>query len=142
MANAITAHTLEHGERNLIVQFNIVADGTGNYSDYTLLDLNNYTPPDGKKDWTDLKVMKVTYTVGDGVSYQLKFGSSVNDHKLFFFTPELENGCKDWTYTGGISSKLNTFDGTIRISTSGFDADADELSMTLCMKKKYKNAAS
>lgn len=134
MANAVTTHTLINGGRNLILQFNIVADGTGEYSDYILLDLNDYA---GNDPWDDLKVMKLDYTVGDGVSFQLKFGSSLDDHRLFFFTPELESGGMDWTGVGGISSLLNTFDGTIRMTTLGFDTSADEISLTLCMKKKY-----
>lgn len=139
MANTVTAHTLNSGERNLVLQFNIVADGSGEYSDYKLLDLNDYGPPSGVKDWNDLKVMKLCYSTGDGVSFQLKFGSSVDDHRLFYFSPELESGEKDWTSVGGISSLLNSFDDTIRMTTLGFDAASDELSVTLWMKKKMSN---
>ena len=135
MANTITAHTLANGPKNLILQFNIVADGTGN-SNYTLLDIHDYV---GDELWDDLRVMKLDYTVGDGVSFQLKFGSSLNDHRLFFFTPELKNGSMDWSSTGGIPSFLNTNDGTIRITTLGFDQAADELSVTLYMKKKLSD---
>ena len=142
MANVITAHNLISGSRNLILQFNIVADGTGDYSDYELLNLDNYGPPDGSKDWTDLKVMKATWATGDGVSFQLKFGSTLDDHRLFFFTPAAYAGLQDWTDTGGISSNLNTFDGTVRITTSGFGTADDELSMTLWMQKKLSNFKS
>ena len=139
MPNVITGHTLIAGSRNLVLQFNIVADGTGEYDNYELMNLADYQPPNDIKDWTDLKVLKLCYTTGDGVSFQLKFGSNVAAHRLFFFTPELEDGLKDWSDVGGITSNLNSFDGTIRITTLGFDASADELSVTLWMQKKTKN---
>ena len=73
MANDITAHTMIEGSRNLVIQYNIVADGTGNYSDYELLDVTDYTGADQKQP-NNYKVVKVSGRNGVGTTFTLKFG--------------------------------------------------------------------
>ncbi len=140
MANTITAHTIVNGTRNLIVQFNIVADGTGNYSDFTLLDITNYTGDDARQP-NNYKVMKVAGRNGVGTSFKLKFGDSGSAHKLFFESIADNEFYEEWE-DGGLSTLLPNPDMTVRITTTGFDATADTISLIIWLKKKVQVDAS
>ena len=140
MANAITAHTIINGARNLIIQYNLVADGTGNYSDYELLDITDYTGDDQKQP-NNYKVMKVAGRNGVGTTFKLKFGNTAGEHKLFFESTADNEFYEEWE-DGGLSPLLANPDMTIRISTAGFDATGDTISVTLWLKKKTQNASS
>ena len=134
MANAITAHTIMNGSRNLIVQFNIVADGSGNYSDFELLDVTDYTGGDQVQP-NNFKVMKVNGSNGVGTSFKLKFGNTAGTHKLFFESTADNEFYEEWEQ-GGLSPTLADPDMTIRMTTLGFDASADTISLTIWLKKK------
>ena len=134
MANAITAHTIMNGSRNLIIQFNIVADGSGNFSDYTLLDITDYTGGDQVQP-NNYKVMKVNGSNGVGTSFKLKFGNTAGTHKLFFESTADNEFYEEWEQ-GGLSPTLADPDMTIRMTTLGFDASADTISLTIWLKKK------
>ena len=134
MANSITAHTILNGTRNLILQFNIVADGTGEYSDFELLNLTDYTADDTRQP-NNFKVVKVSGRNGVGTTFQLKFGDTLNNHKLFFESTRDNEFYEEWE-EGGLSPLLATLDMTIRINTSGFDAADDTISLVIWLKKK------
>ena len=134
MANSITAHTILNGTRNLILQFNIVADGTGEYSDFELLNLTDYTADDTRQP-NNFKVVKVSGRNGVGTTFQLKFGDTLNNHKLFFESTRDNEFYEEWE-EGGLSPLLATLDMTIRINTTGFDAADDTISLVIWLKKK------
>ena len=134
MANQITAHTIMNGSRNLIVQYNIVADGSGNYSDFELLDITDYTGGDQVQP-NNYKVMKVNGSNGAGTSFQLKFGNTAGPHRLFFESTADNEFYEEWDQ-GGLSTLLADPDMTIRMTTTGFDTSADNISVTLWLKKK------
>ena len=140
MANTITAHTIVNGTRNLILQFNIVADGSGNYSDFALLDITNYTGNDARQP-NNYKVMKVAGRNGVGTSFKLKFGDSGSAHKLFFESIADNEFYEEWE-DGGLSPLLANPDMTIRLTTTGFDATDDTISLIIWLKKKVQVDAS
>lgn len=132
MANTITAHTVENGPRNLIVQYNIVADGSGDYSDYTLLDITDYTGEDQYQP-DDFKVCCVSGRNGVGTSFQLHFGAP-SGNRLFFESTTDDSFEQSWP--GGLSSLLPDTDLTVRLTTSGFDAASDTITLQIHTKKK------
>ena len=134
MANAITAHTIINGSRNLIIQYNLVADGSGNFSDYKLLDLTDYTGADQKQP-NNFKVMKISGSNGVGTTFQLKFGNTAGPNRLFFESTRDNEFYEEWA-DGGLSSLLANPDLTIRMTTTGFDTSADNISLTIWLKKK------
>lgn len=138
MANAITAHTIVNGTRNLILQFNIVADGTGNYSDFELLKVTDYTN-ESQPDPNNYKVIKVAGRNGVGTTFQLKFGDTGGSHKLFFESTRDNEFYEEWD-EGGLSTLLASPDMTIRITTLGFDISADTISLIIWLKKKTQLA--
>ena len=141
MANAITAHTIVNGTRNLILQFNMVADGTGELSDFPLLDLNNYLEEPGLRVPSDFKVIKVSGRTSIACSFKLFFGAPAAN-RLFFEAPlatdVLSDFSQDWSDIGGLITGQPNTDLTVRITTSGFAANNDSLSLVIWIKKKYK----
>lgn len=135
MANQITAHTILNGSRNLILQFNIVADGSGDYSDFPLLNVLDYTGDDAKQP-NNFKVMKVSGRNGTGTTFKLKFGEVTDNHRLFFETIQDQEFDQHWV--GGLSTLLANPDMTVRITTNGFGDDGDNLSVVLWLKKKVQ----
>ena len=140
MANNITGHTIVNGSRNLILQFNIVADGSGNYSDFALLDVTDYTGNDARQP-NNFKVMKVAGRNGVGTSFKLKFGDSGGSHRLFFESIADNEFYEEWE-DGGLSPLLANPDMTVRITTTGFDATADTISIIIWLKKKVQRDAA
>ncbi len=142
MANAITAHTIENGTRNFIIQFNMVGDGSGELSDYTLIDLNNYLEEPGLRVPSDFKVMKVSGRSSIACSFKLFFGSKSATNRLFFESPLASDVSgdfiQDWSDVAGLISGQADTDLTVRITTSGFGASDDSLSLLIKIKKKYK----
>ena len=134
MANTITTHTIVSGSRNLILQFNIVADGSGNFSNYEILNLDDYQN-EGDVTTNDFSVRKLSGRSGVGTSFQLKFGSSTNDHKLFFESSTDNEFSSDYG-SGGLQTNLVTSDRGVRLSTIGFDAANDAISLVIWLKKK------
>ena len=137
MANAITAHTINNGARNLIIQYNLVADGSGNYSDFTLLDLNEYLEEPRLEVPTDFKVMALSDRNGVGTTFKLFFGSGAS--RLFFESIPDRDFNEDWTREGGLITGVANTDLTVRMSTIGFDANLDTISLKLSIKKKFGN---
>ena len=136
MPNAITSHTIVNGSRNLILQFNIVADGSGNYSDFSLLNVLDYVN-EGEPVPNNFKVIKVAGRNGAGTSFQLLFGESSGSHKLFFESTRDNEFYEEWE-EGGLSPLLADPDMSVRITTIGFDASADTISLIIWIKKKVQ----
>ena len=140
MAHSTTAHTIINGSRNLIVQYNIVSDGSADYSDFALLDVTDYTGDDLRQA-NNFAVKKVTSTTSDGCEFKLKFGDSVGNHRLFFETLSADKTNEAWD-DGGLTTGLATTDMTVRITTVGFDASGDAITVTLWIKKKVQGTGN
>ncbi len=144
MAHTITGHTIVNGSRNLIVQFNIQSDGaSGQYADFELLDLNDYTGEDSRVS-NDLAVKKVTFSGSVAAAAELKFGSDGNDHKTFFLSPinTTQGSDIEQEWEGGLSTLLANPDLTIRITSLGLDASGDWITIVLWLKKKFSSPGS
>jgi len=131
MSNTITAHTIMNGRRNLILQFNIVADGSGEYSAAELFDVTDYTDDGASPVPNNFKVMKLSGRNGAGTSFKLLFGSGAENNKLFFESTPEDEFSEDWSDVGGLSTLLPSTDMSVRITTAGFDAAADAISLTI-----------
>jgi len=141
--NAITAHTIVNGTRNLILQFNMVGDGSAELTDYILIDFNNYVEEPGLRVPSDFKVIKLNGRASVACSFKLFFGSAApGSNKLFFEGPSATDVggdfIQDWSDIGGLITGQADTDLTVRITTSGFNANNDSLSLAIWLKKKYK----
>ena len=145
MAHTITGHTILNGSRNLIVQFNIQSDGaSGQYADFSLLDINDYTGDDAPPRANDFAIKKVSGASSVGAAVELKFGNASGDHKTFFLSPI--NTADGWNFDnewfGGLAPLLANPDGTIRVTSLGIDASGDWVTIVLWLKKKYSSDRS
>ena len=145
MAHTITGHTILNGSRNLVVQFNIQSDGaSGQYADFKLLDLDDYTGEDSPPQANSYSVKKISGASSVGAGIELKFGSQGGDHKTFFLSPI--NTTDGWDFDeewpGGLSPLLANSDKTIRVTSLGLDASGDWITIVLWLKKKFKVASS
>ena len=145
MAHEITAHTIVNGSRNLIVQYNIQSDGaSGQYADYTLLDLDDYTGDDAEPRANNFAVKKIAGATSVGAGIELKFGDTFDSHRTFFLSPI--NTADGWSfeeeYEGNLAQGLANPDNTIRVTSLGLDASGDWISVTLWLKKKFSIAQS
>ena len=141
MAHSITGHTIMNGPRNLILQFNIVSDGSSEYSNFELLNINDYIGDDPRKA-NSYKIIKVMGRNGVGTTFQLKFGDTANNHKLFFESTADNEYYEEWDQ-GGLSPLLVSPDMTIRMTTLGFtEAAVDTISVTIWIKKKTQGTSN
>ena len=135
MPNAITTHTIVNGTRNLILSLNMVADGTGNETDTTLIDLNDYVLEPGLRVPRDFAVKKISGLTGAGTTVKFFFGADSFPSRLFYETIADRPFEQEWV-GGLITGQANT-DLTIRYSTIGFDANLDVINLNIWIKKKY-----
>lgn len=141
MANSITAHTIQNGSRNLILAFNMVADGSGNESVAKLIDLNDYLEESNSATIRDFAVKKISGLTSAGCSVKFFFGSKTEDNRLFYETVTDRPFSEDWSNEGGISTGVPDTDLTIRFSTVGFDTALDVINLNIWIKKKYTKRA-
>ena len=137
MANSTTAHTIINGTRNLILAFNLVADGSGNETAAKLIDLNDYLGEPGTRVPRDFRVMKLSGLTSTGCSVKFFFGSKTEDNRLLYETITDRPFEEDWSNDGGIITGVPDTDLTIRFSTVGFDTDLDVINLNIWIKKKY-----
>ena len=145
MSHTITGHTILNGSRNLIVQFNIQSDGaSGQYSDFELLDLDDYTGNDSPPKANSYSIKKISGASSVGAGVELKFGDQAESHKTFFLSPI--NTTDGWNFTeewfGGLAPLLANSDRTIRLTSLGLDASGDWITIVIWLKKKYSSPSS
>ena len=66
----------------------------------------------------------------------MKFGEVTDSHRLFFESIQDQEFDQHWM--GGLSTLLANPDMTVRITTIGFDAANDTISVVLWLKKKVQ----
>ena len=135
--NTISAQTLHNGSRSVVVQYNISADGSGDYSDYPLFDLSDYTGEDYHKTPNSIAVRSVSGTSPSGATYNLKFGSISGNHELFY-TSTINNDAQT-VWGGGHPNLVQDTDNKILISTTDFDSSGLEMTVVLEIKKKFRS---
>ena len=143
MAHTITAHTIVNGSRNLIVQYNIQSDGSsGQYADFKLLELDDYTGDDVFSRANEFSIKKLTGSTSVGAGVQLAFGNAVGDHRTFFLSPiagaNWSSFSEEWE--GNLAQGLANPDNTIRLTSLGLDVAGDWMTIVLWIKKKFSSA--
>lgn len=138
MSNTVHANTIINGSRNLVLHFSMIADGSGNFTNYPLIDITDYTN-EGENTPNSYSVMKVAGRNNVGTTLALKFGSSVDDHVTFFQTFQEGEFSQQWP---SIVPKNPDQNMQVIISTLGFDASGDTIDLTIWLKKRIKNPIS
>lgn len=136
MPNTITSQTIVNGSRNLVIQYNIVADGTGDFTNFPLFDLNDYIASDYPVP-NLFAVRTVSGQSATGSTFQLKFGSESGNHDQFFASTVNESPQLGWE--GGMPNLVQDADNTIRLSTSDFDESGLTMTVALEIKKKHRS---
>lgn len=135
MANTLTYHTIINGSRNLVLHISMLADGSGNLSNYPLINVSDYIN-EGERIANSYSVMKIAGRTSVGATLQLKFGSTVGNHVKFFESTAENEFCAEWP---SLTPTHPDKDMIIRATTVGFDAAADAIDLTIWLKKKIKN---
>ncbi len=137
MANAINRNVLVEGSRNLVVHLHIDADGSGEYTNFPIIDMSAFNQPSKR-----MKVMSIEGSAGVGTMVTFRFGAeSAANHESFYQVGS--TGASDevtfsrsWAKYGGLNNNnVDDPTGDILITTSGFAAAADFIELTLCLKK-------
>ena len=135
MADAVTSQTIEDGERNCIMKFTNVSDGSGESAvakvDVSALESN----PSGIA-CSEVRVMRVSHAIV-GMSVQMFLNASTN--VLLMQLAESSNGHMDFKDFGGIPNNSGSGkNGDILFTTVGHSS-GDTYSIVLEMVKVYSD---
>lgn len=125
MADAVTSQTLVDGERNVVMKFTNVSDGTGEAA-VTKVDVSalNGAP-------TSVRIEKVQYDI-QGMSVNLLWDATADVSALVIGSGQ---GCFDFSEVGGLRNNAGDgVTGDIQLTTVGHTA-GDTYSIVLHMKK-------
>jgi hypothetical protein len=137
MANVVDRHVIESGPKNAVVQI-VGVLGSADVVLEAIVDAVETNPYYRDRVFTGYRVIEIEYSMGPGIQIQLAWGSS---------TPQLiaalaGRGEMDFEDVGGLrpDETLNDYDGTIRLSTTGFDFNdgrPQNFTVTLTLAKIY-----
>jgi hypothetical protein len=135
MADAITSQTIIDGERNCVMKFTNVSDGTGE-SAVVKVDVSALTANSEGTSCSEVRVMRISHAIV-GMSVQLFLNASTN--VLLVELAESSNGHMDFKDFGGLPNNAGSGkDGDILFTTKGHSS-GDTYSVTLEMVKVYSN---
>ena len=127
MTISTTSQILHDGARNLVMRFTGIADGPGQETGVTKVDVSTLSPP-----CASVMVKKIDYVISSGV-VDLAWDADVPINFASLSGP----GVTDLTGTQGIPDNVDIpRNGNIILSTRGFDLDSS-YTLTLSMIKKY-----
>ena len=133
MADAITSQTIIDGERNCVMKFTNVSDGTGE-SAVVKVDVSALTANSEGTSCSEVRVMRISHAIV-GMSVQLFLNASTN--VLLVELAESSNGHMDFKDFGGLPNNAGSGkDGDILFTTKGHSS-GDTYSITLEMVKVY-----
>lgn len=125
MADAVTSQTLVDGERNVVMKFTNVSDGTG---EAAVLKVDVSTLAGAP---TSVKITKVEYDI-QGMSVNLLWDATSDVSALILGSGQ---GCMDFRDVGGLSNNAGTgVTGDLLLTTVGHTL-GDTYSIVLRMKK-------
>ena len=135
MADAVTSQTIQDGERNCIMKFTNVSDGTGESAvakvDVSALESN----PSGIA-CSEVRIVRVSHAIV-GMSVQMFFNATAN--VLLMELAESSNGHMNFTDFGGIPNNAGSGkNGDILFTTIGHSS-GDTYSIVLEMLKVYSD---
>jgi hypothetical protein len=135
MADAVTSQTIQDGERNCIMKFTNVSDGTGE-SAVAKVDVSALAANAAGVSCSEVRVMRVSHAIV-GMSVQLFLNASSN--VLLIELAESSNGHMDFKDFGGIPNNAGSGkNGDILFTTKGHSS-GDTYSIILEMVKVYSD---
>jgi|TARA_R110002020_G_scaffold181617_2_gene376706 hypothetical protein len=135
MADAVTSQTINDGERNCIMKFTNVSDGTGE-SAVAKVDVSALTSNSAGVSCSEVRVLRVSHAIV-GMSVQLFLNATSN--VLLMELAESSNGHMDFTDFGGLPNNAGSGkNGDILFTTKGHSS-GDTYSITLEMVKVYSD---
>tara|TARA_R100001509_G_scaffold148392_1_gene106242 strand:+ start:33 stop:440 length:408 start_codon:yes stop_codon:yes gene_type:complete len=135
MADAVTSQTIVDGDRNCIMKFTNVSDGTGE-SAVAKVDVSALSANSEGKACSEVRILRVSHAIV-GMSVQLFFNATSN--VLIMELAESSNGHIDFKDFGGIPNNAGSGkNGDILFTTKGA-SNGDTYSITLEMTKIYSD---
>ena len=135
MADAVTTQTIIDGERNCVMKFTNVSDGSGE-SAVAKVDVSALAANANGTACSEVRIMRVSHAIV-GMSVQLFFNASTN--VLAMELAESSNGHMDFKDFGGIPNNAGSGkNGNILFTTKGHSS-GDTYSITLEMTKVYSD---
>ena len=135
MADAVTSQTIEDGERNCIMKFTNVSDGSGE-SAVAKVDVSALAANSAGTSCSEVRVMRVSHAIV-GMSVQMFLNASAN--VLLMQLAESSNGHMDFKDFGGIPNNSGSGkNGDILFTTVGHSS-GDTYSIVLEMVKVYSD---
>ena len=135
MADAVTTQTIIDGERNCVMKFTNVSDGSGEAA-VAKVDVSALAANANGTACSEVRIMRVSHAIV-GMSVQLFFNASTN--VLAMELAESSNGHMDFKDFGGIPNNAGSGkNGDILFTTKGHSS-GDTYSITLEMTKVYSD---
>lgn len=135
MADAVTSQTIIDGERNCVMKFTNVSDGSGE-SAVAKVDVSALEANSAGTSCSEVRVMRVSHAVV-GMSVQMFLDAT--DNVLLAELAESSNGHMDFTDFGGLPNNAGSGKtGDILFTTKGHSS-GDTYSITLEMVKVYSD---
>jgi|TARA_R110002020_G_scaffold75505_1_gene192071 hypothetical protein len=135
MADAVTSQTIEDGERNCIMKFTNVSDGTGE-SAVAKVDVSALAANAAGISCSEVRVMRVSHAIV-GMSVQMFLNATSN--VLLMELAESSNGHMDFHDFGGIPNNAGSGkNGDVLFTTVGHTS-GDTYSIILEMVKVYSD---
>jgi|TARA_E500000178_G_C16935815_1_gene713951 hypothetical protein len=135
MADTVTSQTILDGERNCVMKFTNVSDGTGE-SAVAKVDVSALAANAAGTACSEVRVLRISHAVV-GMSVQLFLNASTN--VLLAELAESSNGHMDFSEFGGIPNNAGSGkNGDILFTTKGHSS-GDTYSITLEMVKVYSD---
>ena len=135
MADAVTSQTIQDGERNCIMKFTNVSDGTGE-SAVAKVDVSALASNSEGKSCSEVRVLRVSHAIV-GMSVQLFLDATSN--VLLMELAESSNGHMDFKDFSGIPNNAGSGKtGDILFTTKGHSS-GDTYSVVLEMTKVYSD---
>lgn len=135
MADTVTTQTIQDGERNCIMKFTNVSDGTGE-SAVVKVDVSALQSNPSGIACSEVRLVRVSHAIV-GMSVQMFFNASTN--VLLMELAESSNGHMNFQDFGGIPNNAGSGkDGDILFTTKGHTS-GDTYSIILEMLKVYSD---
>ena len=135
MADAVTSQTIIDGERNYVMKFTNVSDGTGE-SAVAKVDVSALASNAAGVACSEVRVLRVSHAIV-GMSVQLFLNATSN--VLLVELAESSNGHMDFKDFGGLPNNAGSGkNGDILFTTKGHSS-GDTYSITLEMVKVYSD---
>ena len=135
MADAVTSQTIIDGERNCVMKFTNVSDGTGE-SAVAKVDVSALASNSDGKSCSEVRVMRISHAIV-GMSVQLFLDATSN--VLLMELAESSNGHMDFKDFGGLPNNAGSGKtGDILLTTKGHSS-GDTYSIVLEMIKVYSD---